>query len=172
MLRKPSFTSAQIRAARSLIRWTAEDLASASALSVATIRRAELKEIETTLTTANDLAIRRAFEAVGIEFIDENGGEPRGALTKAAKKEGLGRSGHSVWVAQLRPTGVAREPQPRHAPAGRLHNEPISRPSFLRSLLRPDITSIAGSLLIRGRSNAGLGVHDRPEESLRGAAGV
>jgi transcriptional regulator with XRE-family HTH domain len=37
-------TSAQIRAARSLIRWTAEDLASASALSVATIRRAELKK--------------------------------------------------------------------------------------------------------------------------------
>jgi hypothetical protein len=37
-------TGAQIRAARSLIRWTAEDLAAASALSVATIRRAELKE--------------------------------------------------------------------------------------------------------------------------------
>ena len=31
---------------------------------------------ETSLTAANDLAIRRAFEAVGVEFIDENGGGP------------------------------------------------------------------------------------------------
>src|SRR6478736_6548513 len=66
-------TSAQIRAARSLIRWTAEDLAAASALSVATIRRAELKENQTALTSANDLAIRRALESAGVEFIDENG---------------------------------------------------------------------------------------------------
>jgi transcriptional regulator with XRE-family HTH domain len=72
--RTPPLSSAQIRAARSLIRWTAEDLAAASALSVATVRRAELKEIETALTMANDLAIRRAFEEAGLEFIDENGG--------------------------------------------------------------------------------------------------
>ena len=49
-------TSAQIRAARSLTRWTVEDLAAASALSVATIRRAELKENQTALTSANDLS--------------------------------------------------------------------------------------------------------------------
>jgi hypothetical protein len=67
-------TSAQIRAARSLIRWTADELAAASVLSVATIRRAELKESETALTAANDLAIRRARESAGVEFIDENGG--------------------------------------------------------------------------------------------------
>ena len=69
-------SSGQIRAARSLIRWTAQDLARASSLSVATIRRAELKENETSLTAANDLAIRRAFEAAGVEFIDQNGGGP------------------------------------------------------------------------------------------------
>ena len=62
-------TSDQIRVARSLIRWTAEDLAAASALSVATIRRAELKENQTALTSANDLAIRRALESAGVEFI-------------------------------------------------------------------------------------------------------
>ena len=28
------------------------------------------------MTTANDLAIRRALENAGIEFIDENGGGP------------------------------------------------------------------------------------------------
>jgi transcriptional regulator with XRE-family HTH domain len=82
----PPLISAQIKAARSLIRWTAEDLAAASALSVATIRRAELKEIETSLTAANDLAIRRAFEAAGVEFIDENGGGPGVRLRKRQQR--------------------------------------------------------------------------------------
>jgi transcriptional regulator with XRE-family HTH domain len=83
----PPLISAQIKAARSLIRWTAEDLAAASALSVATIRRAELKEIETSLTAANDLAIRRAFEAAGVEFIDENGGGPGVRLQKRQRRK-------------------------------------------------------------------------------------
>jgi transcriptional regulator with XRE-family HTH domain len=74
-MRKP-LTSAQIRAARSLLRWSAEDLARRSLLSVATIRRAELTEDETSMTAANDLAVRRALEAAGVEFIDENGGGP------------------------------------------------------------------------------------------------
>ena len=86
MQRKP-LTSAQIRAARSLIRWTADDLAAASALSVATVRRAELTDAETSLTTANDLAIRRALEAVGVEFIDENGGGPGVRLRKRQQKK-------------------------------------------------------------------------------------
>ncbi len=67
-------TSGQIRAGRALIRWTAEDLARASALAVTTIRRAELTQHKTSLTAANDLAIRHALEAAGIEFIGENGG--------------------------------------------------------------------------------------------------
>jgi hypothetical protein len=49
--------------------------AAASALGVATVRRAALTETETSLTVANDLAIRRALETAGIEFIDENGGK-------------------------------------------------------------------------------------------------
>jgi transcriptional regulator with XRE-family HTH domain len=69
-------TSAQIRAARALIRWSAEDLATETALSVTTIRRAELTDSATSLTTANDRAIRQALEAAGVEFIDENGGGP------------------------------------------------------------------------------------------------
>lgn len=77
-----SLTSAQIRAARSLIRWSAEDLARGTSLSVATIRRAELKENETSLTAANELAVRRTFEAAGVEFIDENGGGPGVRLRK------------------------------------------------------------------------------------------
>ena len=86
-LRVRPLISAQIRAGRSLIRWTADELAAASALSVATIRRAELKESETSLTTANDLAIRRALEAAGVEFIDENGGGAGVRLRKRHQKK-------------------------------------------------------------------------------------
>jgi hypothetical protein len=68
--------SAQIRAARALIRWSAAELASEAALGLATIKRAELAKGETSMTMANDLAVRRALEAAGVEFIDENGGGP------------------------------------------------------------------------------------------------
>jgi len=81
MQSKP-LTSAQLRAARSLIRWSAEDLARETALSVATIRRAELSDSETSMTAANDLAVRRALEMAGVEFIDENGGGPGLRLRK------------------------------------------------------------------------------------------
>ena len=59
-----------------MLRWSAEDLARESALGVTTIRRAELTEEETSMTVANDLAVRRALEAAGVEFLDENGGGP------------------------------------------------------------------------------------------------
>jgi hypothetical protein len=79
-------SSAQIRAARALVRWSAEDLARESALGVNTIRRAEVAEDAIALTAANDLAIRRALEAAGIEFIDENGGGAGVRLKKPHKK--------------------------------------------------------------------------------------
>jgi hypothetical protein len=55
-------------------------------VGVATIRRAELTDEATSLTAANDLAIRHALEAAGIEFIDENGGGPGVRLKKAQRK--------------------------------------------------------------------------------------
>jgi transcriptional regulator with XRE-family HTH domain len=67
-------SSAQIRAARALLHWSAQDLAREAALGLATIRRAENSEQGTSMTAANDLSVRRAFEAAGVEFIDENGG--------------------------------------------------------------------------------------------------
>jgi len=78
-------TSAQIRAARALLKWNAQDLADAAVLGVNTIRRAEIAEDEIALTPANSLAIRRAFESAGIEFIDENGGGPGVRLAKPRK---------------------------------------------------------------------------------------
>lgn len=73
MILKP-LTSAQIRAARALLKWSAADLAAKSSIGVATIRRAELREGQTSMTTANDLAVRRTLETAGVQFIDENGG--------------------------------------------------------------------------------------------------
>ena len=82
---------AQIRAARALLRWSASELAREAALGLATIKRAELaggRAIaggETSMTMANDLAVRRTLEAAGVEFIDENGGGPGVRLRQAAK---------------------------------------------------------------------------------------
>ena len=80
-------TSAQIRAARALIRWSAQELANKTAVGVTTIRRAELTASETKLTRVNDQAIRRVLEAAGVEFIDENGGGAGVRLRDAQQKE-------------------------------------------------------------------------------------
>ena len=82
-------TSAQIRAARALIRWSAQELATKTEVGVTTIRRAELTEDETSMTVANDLAVRRALEGAGVEFIDENGGGPGVRLRKRHAKKSL-----------------------------------------------------------------------------------
>jgi ribosome-binding protein aMBF1 (putative translation factor) len=84
-LTKP-LTSDQVRAARALLRWSAEDLSRQSSISLRTIRRAELAEGHTTMTTANNLAVRRALEFAGVEFIDENGG---GAGVRLRKRQRL-----------------------------------------------------------------------------------
>jgi ribosome-binding protein aMBF1 (putative translation factor) len=78
---------AQIRAARALLKWSAVDLAERSSLGVNTIRRAEVTEGVTSLTAANELAIRRAFESAGVEFIEENGGGPGVRLRKRQEKK-------------------------------------------------------------------------------------
>ncbi len=83
-----ALTGAQIRSARALVRWSAQDLAKHSSLGVNTIRRAEATDDVTSLTTANDLALRRALESAGVEFIDENGGGPGVRLRKRHQKKG------------------------------------------------------------------------------------
>jgi ribosome-binding protein aMBF1 (putative translation factor) len=88
-MKKEKLSSSQIRAARALLRWSAAELAHASALGANTIRRAEVADNETSLTAANELAVRHALEAAGVEFIDENGGGPGVRLRKPVK----GKSG-------------------------------------------------------------------------------
>src|SRR5207237_8198782 len=90
-MRHKPLTSAQIRAARALVRWRAEDLAQESSVGVATIRRAELADDRTSMTTANDLAVRRALESAGVEFIEGNGGGPGGGLRTRAQKRSRDR---------------------------------------------------------------------------------
>jgi DNA-binding XRE family transcriptional regulator len=72
--RDAKMTSKSKRRTRALLRWTADDLAREAALGRNTILRAEVADDQTSLTAANDLAVRRALEAAGVEFIDENGG--------------------------------------------------------------------------------------------------
>jgi transcriptional regulator with XRE-family HTH domain len=81
-------SGAQIRAGRALLRWSALELAEASGVGVATIRRAEIARGETSLTVANALAIRRALEMGGVEFIDENGGGEGVRLREPGKRSG------------------------------------------------------------------------------------
>ena len=80
-------SSAQLRAARALLRWSAMDLAKTSKVGVATIRRVEVVEGSIPVTSANEAAIRSALEAAGVEFIDENGGGPGVRLRKPEKKD-------------------------------------------------------------------------------------
>jgi len=82
-----------IRAARALIRWSAEDLANHCAVSVTTIRRAELMPSTTALTRVNDYAIRRASKRQGSNS---------SMLIKAAQECGCGRHHQLNWFYQPR----------------------------------------------------------------------
>ena len=67
-------TPGQIRAARALLKISAQELADAASVGVATLRRAENDDSDIEITPANANAIRTALEDYGIEFIPENGG--------------------------------------------------------------------------------------------------
>src|SRR3974377_378137 len=73
---------AQMRAARSLLRWAASDLVRESGVSLATIHRAESVDRKTAMTLANASAIRRALEHAGVELIEDNGGGPGARLKR------------------------------------------------------------------------------------------
>lgn len=63
-------SSAQIRAAKALLRWSGEKLAQESNLSLSTIRRVEASEgVPEAQNMKTILAIKDALESAGIEFI-------------------------------------------------------------------------------------------------------
>jgi transcriptional regulator with XRE-family HTH domain len=77
-----------IRAARALLRWEQRDLATASSVSLPTIKRLESKPGVMAAHMSTTVALRKALETAGIEFIDENGGGPGVRLRKRQPKKG------------------------------------------------------------------------------------
>src|SRR5256886_16610985 len=69
-----TITGGEMRAARALVRWSAEDLAREAMVGVATVRRAEASDGPVQMTAANAAAVTRALESVGIELT--NGDAP------------------------------------------------------------------------------------------------
>jgi transcriptional regulator with XRE-family HTH domain len=61
----------QIKAARAILNWSQEDLASTTGLSISTIRNLELGFISPRNTTTN--VVRQAVEDAGLEFIESEG---------------------------------------------------------------------------------------------------
>ncbi|MBF0335975.1 MAG: helix-turn-helix transcriptional regulator, partial [Alphaproteobacteria bacterium] len=64
-------TGPQIRAARALIGWTAQDLADRALLSYPTVQRAETSPDVPSMKAPNLLAIQRALEGAGVVFLAE-----------------------------------------------------------------------------------------------------
>ena len=79
-------TREQCRAARGLLGWSQADLAEAALIGIVTVRQFETGAHEPRRLTLH--AIRKAFEAAGVEFIDENGGGPGVRLRKRQQKKG------------------------------------------------------------------------------------
>lgn len=80
-------TGRQIAAARALVGMQQSDLATASGISVPTLRRMEAETGPATGMRNNVRAVRSALESAGVEFIAENGG---GAGVRLRKGVGAG----------------------------------------------------------------------------------
>jgi len=73
-------TAHQCRGARGLVDWSQADLAARAGVGIVTVRQFERGGHDPRRATLE--VIRRAFEAAGVEFIDENGGGPGVRLRK------------------------------------------------------------------------------------------
>ncbi len=62
-------SSSQIRAARALLRWSANDLSQASGVGTATLQRMEVMEGVPSGQVRTLLAIKEALESAGVEFV-------------------------------------------------------------------------------------------------------
>lgn len=78
-------SSEQIRAARALLRWEQKDLASASKVSLPSIKRLESQPGHLAAQSRTIDALVGALEAAGVVFVAENGG---GAGVRLAKPRG------------------------------------------------------------------------------------
>jgi transcriptional regulator with XRE-family HTH domain len=80
------FEPAQCRAARALLDWSQQDLATKASVGVVTVHQFEAGISQPRRATLD--VIQRALKAAGVEFIAENGGGPGVRLRKShpAKK--------------------------------------------------------------------------------------
>jgi predicted transcriptional regulator len=67
-------TPEQCRAARGLLDWSQQDLAREAEVGIVTVRQLEAGVNQPRRSTL--VVVRRTLEAVGVDFIDENGGGP------------------------------------------------------------------------------------------------
>ena len=73
----------QCRAARALLDWSQRDLADRARVGIVTIRQLEAGIHEPRRATLD--VVRRALEAAGVDFIDENGGGAGVRLRKPSR---------------------------------------------------------------------------------------
>lgn len=64
-------SASQIKAGRALLNWSQEDLAAATRLSIATIRKMELGHISPRLSTTK--VLRETMEHAGVDFLESDG---------------------------------------------------------------------------------------------------
>ena len=75
----------QLKAARALLGWSQEELATAADVSLPTIKRLEAVEGWLAGRQTTSHKIRAALELAGIEFLNENGGGPGVRLRKRSQ---------------------------------------------------------------------------------------
>lgn len=78
-------SSAQIRAARALVRWSAQELADKAGVGISTVQRMENAEGVPSASGKNLAAIQQALEAAGVIFIASNGEGPGVRLRKTGE---------------------------------------------------------------------------------------
>ena len=79
-------STAQVRAARVMLRWTAQDLADKSGVGVATIRRMEVLEGVPSGQVRTLIAIQQTLEAAGVEFIGTPADRPGVRLAQSHRQ--------------------------------------------------------------------------------------
>ncbi|MDB0048279.1 hypothetical protein N9F12_02440 [Burkholderiaceae bacterium] len=83
-----SITSEQIRAAKAMIRWSGEDLAVASGISLSSVRRIESTiGVPQAQNMRTVLAIKTALESAGVEFIGTPDDRPGVRLAKSHRQD-------------------------------------------------------------------------------------
>jgi transcriptional regulator with XRE-family HTH domain len=87
MIKETNITSAQIRAARGMLNWSARQLAERAGISQLSIHRAERAQGRPNMRENTLAAIKTALESHGIEFLGDSG--VRLVLLQAIAGEGV-----------------------------------------------------------------------------------